>query len=793
MELFSSKADTLKILQKNLSHSTIEKIFSFSVKEWNQNQTIILNQIASHFKTRIIIRSSAFGEDSFEKSEAGKYLSILNIFPNNYLNVKKSINSVIRSYHKDMNFNENNQILVQKQSTNVCTSGVVLTKTESTGLPYYVINYSNDSSTESVTHGRNTEKLLISRHISVKKIPTKWKNLIKAIKEIEKFTCNDALDIEFAINKNKITVFQVRPITTIQKSNNKKIDLLLENNIKTFKIFSQTKSDPIYSDMADWNPAEIIGHSPNLLDYSLYDFLIMNKSWYLGRTLIGYQKPIENNLMVKFGNKPYVDVISSFQSLIPNSLPTKIKKKLEKYYSEKLLLNLHLHDKIEFEIVFSCFDFTLDNRLKELKKYNFSKSEISILKSELEIFTIGIIEKYPNLKTKSLDDLKIMSENRRRIIKETKHDDVFSLLHSAKKLLSDCKKLGTTNFSMMARIAFISSILLKSLVNQGHITPKNYENFLKTIDTPLTKFKEDFIKYSEQKISKKEFFKKYGHLRPGTYDITAKRYDQSQSFSHEIIFQKTNKKTIKENTIILQKPTTSKINLSNEFFNNFIKDSIRLREEIKFEFTQNLSDALELIGMAAKLLNFSRDEISYLSYSIIFKNYNSIKSLKSIWSKKILLNKKIKSNNDYLILPPLIQSVNDFEVVKFSESQPNFITTKTISKEIISISNISYDEQLNNKIILIENADPGFDWIFTKNPSGLITKYGGVASHMAIRCAELNLPAAIGCGELIYEKLLQSSKILLDCKNQQILPLSSSNVDESIEAKKTLKSLGYIK
>ena len=29
----------------------------------------------------------------------------------------------------------------------------------------------------------------------------------------------------------------------------------------------------------------------------------------------------------------------------------------------------------------------------------------------------------------------------------------------------------------------------------------------------------------------------------------------------------------------------------------------------------------------------------------------------------------------------------------------------------------------------------------------LITKYGGANSHMAIRCSELNIPAAIGVGE----------------------------------------------
>ena len=36
---------------------------------------------------------------------------------------------------------------------------------------------------------------------------------------------------------------------------------------------------------------------------------------------------------------------------------------------------------------------------------------------------------------------------------------------------------------------------------------------------------------------------------------------------------------------------------------------------------------------------------------------------------------------------------------------------------------------------------------------GLITKYGGVNSHMAIRCAELSVPAAIGVGEVIYNKI----------------------------------------
>jgi len=71
---------------------------------------------------------------------------------------------------------------------------------------------------------------------------------------------------------------------------------------------------------------------------------------------------------------------------------------------------------------------------------------------------------------------------------------------------------------------------------------------------------------------------------------------------------------------------------------------------------------------------------------------------------------------------------------------------------------------------MLENGDPGYDWIFTRNPAGLITKYGGVASHMAIRCAEFGIPAAIGCG-ILFDKLKGKEKINLDCELKKIIPI----------------------
>ena len=79
--------------------------------------------------------------------------------------------------------------------------------------------------------------------------------------------------------------------------------------------------------------------------------------------------------------------------------------------------------------------------------------------------------------------------------------------------------------------------------------------------------------------------------------------------------------------------------------------------------------------------------------------------------------------------------------------------------------NINY-EILNEKIVFIENADPGYDFLFSYKLKGLVTKYGGSNSHMAIRCMELGLPAIIGTGEKIYERLSKSKKVFIDCNNK---------------------------
>jgi phosphoenolpyruvate-protein kinase (PTS system EI component) len=52
--------------------------------------------------------------------------------------------------------------------------------------------------------------------------------------------------------------------------------------------------------------------------------------------------------------------------------------------------------------------------------------------------------------------------------------------------------------------------------------------------------------------------------------------------------------------------------------------------------------------------------------------------------------------------------------------------------------------------------------------AGLITMFGGANSHMAIRCAEFSIPAAIGCGSVLYEGARVARTVELDCAGRTL-------------------------
>ena len=154
-----------------------------------------------------------------------------------------------------------------------------------------------------------------------------------------------------------------------------------------------------------------------------------------------------------------------------------------------------------------------------------------------------------------------------------------------------------------------------------------------------------------------------------------------------------------------------------------------------------------------------RKDLAYLNINIFLDNKN-LKNLSNL-NDIIKINKNNYEKNKLIKLPLIIPDVSRTRVIPYQISSPNFITHKKTNGLVILNPDIKKTKNLNKKIVLIENADPGYDWIFGYKISGLVTKYGGINSHMSIRCSELSIPAVIGCGEQIFSNLLEKRKFRL--------------------------------
>lgn len=780
--IISTKADTLKDLRAMLKKSEIEKLFSFTVSDWLVQKDSIVNHITKNFNGKLAVRSSALNEDTFMESKAGYFHSELNVNSGSRKNIEMAVRSVINSYIKKDSHNISNQILVQAQAKNVELGGVVFTRTFG-GKPYYVINYEEGGSTDKVTGGEENKVVKIFRNANSGNVPKKFRKLLESVREIETVIPKIALDIEFAVKKNKgITIFQVRPLVIPENygdETDSETEKEINNAVKKFEKINKDRGNlfgkrTFFCDMPDWNPAEIIGDSPNPLAFSLYRKIITEKAWADARESQGYNKINRTDLVVMLGPKPYIDVRKTFSSFLPANLSAKTKSKLMDFYLKKLEENPFLQDKVEFEILFTCFDFTFDSRSKELVKNGFSKKEIIEIQKSLR----GITNDLVLGNTISIEsDLGKTLGLEKFIKKNSKGKTSAEKLKNAKVILEGIIDDGTIPFSRLARLAFVGKILLKSMVSRDIISEKDYSGFLASISTVSTLMKRDFSLLAKGRMSRGDFLKNYGHLRAGTYDITVKPYslvpDLLESGS------KIKPEQAGKGNFSVPKKTAARITkelhkegLEFDAYHlfHFIKAALESRELAKFEFTKGLSRAIELIAEAGMQRDLSREDLSLLELKTIFEKLPNEKI--QILGQIIEERRKEQEAKSKMALPSVLFSKTDIEAVSEPVLKPNFITSAKVFGSAVNLS-ISGAKgkvvDVRNKIVLIENADPGFDWVFTKNPKGMITKYGGVASHMSIRCAEFRLPAAIGCGPLIFDSIKDAKEIVLDCKNKQIL------------------------
>ncbi len=769
--ILGTKAETLSRLRGMVRHAVIQDQITCTVPEWQRNSSKVVQEVKTRFsKQLVVVRSSARSEDSFHASNAGGYDSVLHVDPESGLNA--AVEQVILSYGEA---SADDQVLIQPMVSDVQISGVAFTRTLKHNAPWYVVNYETNGNTEAITSGMSNDHrtLMIRRDIShsLKELPdSRLMSLILALQEIESLLAYDDLDIEFAIdNKGLVHILQVRPIAVKRKDKqlpdenlNAALDLahLRWQMLATSPPHIPGEALPLFGVMPDWNPAEIIGTAPGALAVSLYCHLIMDEVWATQRAEYGYRDVRPAPLLAMFAGHPYVDVRASFASFLPASLPDALAGRLLNVYLDRLRERPELHDKVEFEVVPTCLAPGFERWEQRLQEQGqFTQDEVSQLRDGLRDITAQAF-------SRSVHD-------RAKVDSLTERFDALSNqpnlppLERARILLDDGRLLGTLPFAHLARSGFVAVTLLKEAVSNGIISAAAFESFMSTIHTVSHELGRDARAVAEDKMDWATFVVRYGHLRPGTYDVTSPRYDADpERFLRPLIdhakvsaLHASNPKEWHDEREAFCK-ALGNLGLPSDVtvVENLLRTAIEGREYAKFVFSRNLSAALEALAQVGETYGLDREQVSHLPLEELLSTRNALRTHQSI-AGYLTLRAKEGAETQKLAaaceLPPLLTRESELGAFILGSDRPNFIGTGTVTAKILDLSQQVSDAalDLNGKIVLIPQGDPGYDWLFGQGIAGLVTLYGGANSHMAIRAAEFGLPAAIGVGEQRYRAL----------------------------------------
>ena len=776
--VLGTKAETLERIQPLLRSGVVDDQIRFTHEDWSEASRAVIDRISARFSGgQLIVRSSSLSEDLWDQSAAGAHESIGNVSATDADQLRRAIEDVLASYGDT---DPGNQVFVQQMLSEVQSSGVVMTRTPSNSGPYYVINYdvvSNRTDTVTAGLGAHIKTLYLRKDSSLPAAHALYR-LIEVVREIEGLVSYDSLDIEFAFDMSgECHIFQVRPMTLTSSSvEDESIFAACDAAALRFEAYQDAHcflvgDRAIFSVMSDWNPAEIIGTKPRPLAYSLYRRLITNEVWAQQRAEYGCRDVRPCPLLVDFLGHPFIDVRASFNSFVPSDLSDGAASKLVNHYLERLCQHPHLHDKVEFDILFTFLPLDHESQMSRLLDDGFTNQEVAELATNLRRITAAALQRVDG----DLAEIERLS---------SRYDVIVGCqlpgLGRAHRLLEDVRCIGAPAFSHLARAGFIAVGLLHSLIREGAIDQDDFDDFMKSVETVSTRIKDDAWRCKRGDLSSHDFAAKYGHLRPGTYDINSPCYLSDADLYLGPIVDAALEPTagVPEywnaaiRTRIGERLAEEKLGVDCAEFEAFLRHAIEGREYGKFVFTRNLSLALEDIAAFGEDLGLTRDDLSFLTIEdLLMLSEHPARANNESIQPMVDAGRSAFEQTQLCSVPGQIYSGQDFRFFELLASEPNFITQKTARADVAVLTATSDRTLLNSlegKIVVLPNADPGYDWIFSRKIAGLVTMYGGANSHMSIRAAEFDLPAAIGTGESLYELVANARAVELNCGARRI-------------------------
>ena len=729
-----------------------------SVAQWHAQPDEVLARCHRLFSGQLVaVRSDAQVEDQMHASRAGEFCTVLNVAPDGLAQAMDRVAQSMPGHPQD-------HLLVQQMVSAPRFVGVASSHRIADGAPWYCIELAHDD-TAAVTGGRATgRQVAVARDSLAVAMPALGgaeRAALALLSEVEGLVGPVPLEMEFALTASgsdalQAQLLQVRPLATARhwpaaQSVRSPVRLPSLEFLQQADALAQVAGDrTVLSLMSDWNPAELIGAHPRPLALSLFQALIADGVWWQARAGLGYapvpQKTV--GLLQVLQGRPFVDVRRSANSLLPARLPPSTRQVLVNHWLSWLDREPALHDKVEFQVFRTVRDFAPPGTLGHVAVPGLSPQAAAQWEAALGVLTARVMDMRPSAPLASLN-AGIAALERDELAGQT-----------ASRLLQRCRH-GTAAFAAIARIAFAAEAQLRSAVQRGALSPDRALALRAAARSSPTHAAHPAVAV--------------GHLRPGTFDITQPTWSAEadrEASAHGAAHRAQPFSLVPQEVRALE-ALAAEVGLPFGAgpWVHWVQLAASSREWGKFVFSRHLSAALEAIAAQAVAVGLDREQMSWLTLAQWRQGRAMAPAARALhWARCAEQAKAEHQWQAGLITGPVLRAQQDRYVADSLGALPNFVGTRVARGPLIVLN----DQQprpraaLHGAIVLVSQADPGFDWLFDHGIVGLMTQWGGANSHMAIRCAEFGLAAAIGCGSAVYARALSAASATIDPGTQSV-------------------------
>lgn len=754
--LLAGKDGALRRLAELLPTVAVDPGMSIGYQLWSSLPTAVLAAIGYAYPGQpVIVRSCAPGEDGWNSSAAGAYESVA--VPaaevGDPSRVAAALDAVFASYPHQAG----TRVLVQRWLHPVAAAGVVTTRTFK-GAPYYTASIDAESGrTDTVTAGaeQGSSTWFLWQGPNAPALgemlePGPVASILAAAAETHACVGTSGLDMELAVVGDRAHLLQARPlpaaadprhdgaISTARTSAVRQLRRLERDSPR-----SLLAVPVLLSCMADWNPAEMIGRRPGVLAASLYRTLITDRAWAVQRAEYGYRDLTGIALMHLVAGHAYIDVRASLASFIPAGLDDRLAAAIVRAQAEMLRARPDAHDKLEFEIAGTCWSPLLDARLEQLADAGIGADARARLARALLAITRAGLARTP----RDLAALAVLPEPGPQAAS------------MAPAMLVDAARRSALTFAHLARAAFIAADLLRAL--DGLALLDRHPEWMRTLGTTATAMPRDAAAVRAGRLDWAGFVERYRWVRPGTYDITVPAYGQDpDGYLRPLI-----EIPAPPEPELVPAPWSaplagqvaralSPLAVDPDAFAAFARAAITGREAAKDRYAAWVSALLEALARRGAGHQAPRELLAQLTI-------DQIKADPSRWAGQARRARAAAAVHDLIELPDVITGASDLSCFRRDRGRPTFIGARRVEGTVCTDPSPARPPAPGS-VIVLEAADPGMDWVLALQPAALITAYGGANSHMAIRCAESGVPAAIGVGIDAYRTCAAARRIVLD-------------------------------